>query len=233
MDIKQLFINHFNRPSDYVPPVGRYSASNIHYIMQGWVTPESFFSKSVIDEDGVRRMHRGMCYEDGLSKLFDKSGLQGYWGEHQRKYLIDITNMNEEGGWKYKVYDVSDKKQEPDLKDRVVLVCKPDYCFTKTVFTENVVCSNAIIDVIELKCPEEPKYFDDIPDKYKPQLECEYRATSFFNPDKTNGLPNVYLAIAHSPIDIFTYKFKSSEIKWRNMCTKMLAFDKEVRKVSR
>ncbi len=225
MNIKQIIINSFNgvdksgkQQPPRVPKIGRYNASSLYYIMKGWNKPEDYFSQSAIDEDGVRRMHYGNCMEWGLSSIFDKQGYDGYWGARQRKYLVDITKMTKEDNWNYKVYDVSDGLVEPNMEDRVVIVCKPDFCFTQ---------GGKIVNVIETKAPEEPKYFEDIPDKYLPQLETQYRAI-----ERIQGVkPNVFLGVFHSPIDVFTYKFTPSDIKWRNLCTKVLAYDASIKKL--
>lgn len=231
MNIKQIIINSFNgvdregkQQPPRVPRIGRYNASSLYYIMKGWNKPEDYFSQSAIDEDGVRRMHYGNCMEWGLSSIFDKQGYGGFWGARQRKYLLDITEMTKEDGWKYKVYDISDKVKEPEgMEDRVTIVCLPDFCFIGGDGGDK------IVNVIETKAPETPKYFEDIPDKYLPQLETQYRAIK-----SIQGIePNVFLGVFHSPIDVFTYKFKSSDIKWRNLCTKVIAYDKAIRKINK
>lgn len=243
MNIKQIIINHFNgvdREGNQQPPrtprIGRYNASSLYYIMKGWNKPEDYFSQGAIDEEGVRRMHYGNCMEWGLSSIFDGQGYNGFWGARQRKYLLDITEMTKEDGWKYKVYDISDKVKEPEgMEDRVTIVCLPDFCFLDTYKVQEpssggeTTYKEYISNVIETKAPETPKYFEDIPDKYLPQLETQYRAIK-----GVQGVePNVFLGVFHSPIDVFTYKFTPSDIKWRNMCTKVIAYDKAIRKINK
>lgn len=85
----------------------------------------------------------------------------------------------------------------------IELVVKPDFLFPS-------------IKVVETKFPERPT--NEIPEKWKHQLECEYRAFE---------LPT-YLGIFSHPFNVQYIEYKPSVRRWNSIQEKLIEFNKQV-----
>jgi hypothetical protein len=102
-------------------------------------------------------------------------------------------------------YGKNQSKYELDMGDGIVIVCKPDVEFEKEVW--------------EFKYPKEtPNY---IPDKWKYQLECEYRATH----------KPVKLMVFTEPFGIIEFSYVPSEETWEEIKTNIKKYDEKIKKI--
>jgi len=107
MQVDQIlsdFVNHVGEEPRR-RQIGRYWASDAGSLRKGYLTPESFFSTNPIEMSGVRMILTGVAFEDCLTKIFKKQGVDV---EPQAKNIIELND-------------------NPD--DPVKLVVKPDYVF--------------------------------------------------------------------------------------------------------
>jgi len=130
----------------------------------------------------------------------------------------NITGGNsDEEGWavvleRNKVKHVRGDKLKREIKitDNIVLVVKPDFLINDEY-------------VLETKSPT--KITRGIPEKWKDQLECEYRA---FN------LP-VYLGVfRNNPtrrFDLEEFAYKPSSRRWESIQKTLVEFDKKLRQI--
>jgi hypothetical protein len=129
----------------------------------------------------------------------------------QEKIKLDGCRMIETGnameGHLDKVFKKKDiesqSKYEIQIDDEIVLVVKPDF-ETKDI-------------VIETKFPFSQK--ERIPEKWRDQLECEYRATK----------KETYLGILSVPFNLKTYKYKPSKKRWENIKEILKRFHKKLK----
>ena len=90
--------------------------------------------------------------------------------------------------------------------EHIVIVCKPDFEFKEIVW--------------ETKAPITYRKFGEIKESYKDQLECEFRATG----------KQVQLGyFVEGQIFPILLDYKPSDVRWRNICKKILEFDKAVK----
>jgi len=180
MTHKKAILDFLNRGDKKSREVGRYWSSEIHAILKGYLTPQSFFDAKEIDSIGAARILSGMAFESMLHLVYKKQNI---------KY--------EKGG-----------KKELQITPEITLVVKPDFIFEDRV--------------IETKFPERlPEKKNEVPDKYKYQLECEYQAYK---------LP-VVLGLFSHPFSVEFIPYKNSERRWSNIVKGLVAFHEELVKI--
>lgn len=81
--------------------LGRYWASDINSIIKGYLTPDNFFEKGEIDEDGAKMIVSGIASERMLTTIFQD---------------MNVTCKPQE-------------KKEIKINEEIILVVKPDYLF--------------------------------------------------------------------------------------------------------
>jgi len=196
MNPNKDIINYFNRPSDHSRIIGRYSATDIYQIRRGELTPENFFDKKPVDQQGIKNIFRGIALEDGLKKLFEKLGYEQLrtGSDDQLKVEYDVLS-----GRIIPQEELSDPKYK---SPEIVLVMKPDFVIKEK--GEDKWC------VWETKCPNKIK--DEVPPWYQDQLECQYR---LMGEDK-----NVYMCVINIqdneyPLLCFV-PYKPSKVRWSN-----------------
>ena len=88
------------------------------------------------------------------------------------------------------------------ITDEIELVVKPDFVFPDKV--------------VETKFPFASHTRGEIPDRYKDQLECEYRLLK----------RPTYAGFFSVPFDIELVLYKESKRRWTNICKNLISFDK-------
>lgn len=101
MKFADLFVRYVNQEKEeHKREIGRYWSSEIHAIKKGYLKPEEFFKKRIIDEKGTRMILTGLAFEDKLEKILTEMKIDY---EYQAKKEIEL--------------------------DDFVLVVKPDFVF--------------------------------------------------------------------------------------------------------
>ena len=177
--IEQYILDYINKNDyDYTREIGRYWATDIYSIENGYLKPESFFEKSDFNPYVCRMIISGIAMENMLSKILDRCNVDC---KKQEKRIIDIT-------------------------DEISLVVKPDYVFNDKVW--------------ETKYPFKLKEWNVIPDRYKFQLECEYRAFE---------LP-VFLGMFYNPFNVKFIEYKPCNQRWLDIKTMLIDFHSKLKK---
>lgn len=76
--------------SKHTTQIGRYSASSLGSIMNGYLTPANFFKEKPIDKIGAGKMLTGIFLEDGLTKLLENANADCIY---QPKYELKIDDF--------------------------------------------------------------------------------------------------------------------------------------------
>lgn len=130
-------------------------------------------------------------------KIVDELGIgRILTGEAMEAKLQEIFEFN-------KLQVNYQSKYELTIQD-IVLVVKPDFEFKDFV--------------IETKCPFSP--VNTIPEKWKDQLEVEYRATK-----KT-----VYLGVFSIPFSLKFFRYNPDDTRWQEIQEILLAFNEKLKK---
>lgn len=181
MKINQLLVKYINEKDkgQHTRKIGRYYASEIYSISEGYLKPEDFFKERGIDKYGCENIAGGCAYESYLQGVLS-------WGGAKCEYQA---------------------KKEIKINDEITLVVKPDFLFSNMLW--------------ETKYADAPMK-DEIPDKWKFQLECEARAF--------NMLDGTYLGIFRRHPFLTLVKFKPSTLRWNNIQKILTKFHEELKK---
>jgi len=117
--------------------------------------------------------------------------------ENQWKEILDVNKIEYKYG--------NEIKKEIKI-DNIVLVVKPDFEMKEWV--------------LETKYPTKPT--NEIPEKWKYQLECESQATK----------KKVYLGIFEYPFNIKYLEYKPSKERWEKIKEVLVEFDKKLQKIA-
>jgi len=188
MKQSEAIINYTNRREHHSRELGRYWASEIYGIRKGYKQPEDHFKEQDIDAQGCWRIELGNKAEELLKEVYEHNGKKV--GD-QKKYEIYIDD-----GRPVNVINV------PDINPEITLVIKPDFEFE---------------DRVE-ECKFSLAQPQDIPEKWKDQLECEYRATA----------KPVYLVMLHNAPPT-KHLYKPSELRWKSIQKAIINYHKEVK----
>lgn len=119
---------------------------------------------------------------------------------------IAFENMLTKIFEKQKVECITQEKKTLKITDDIELVVKPDFVFPEFI--------------IETKFPFSSINSNEIPERYKSQLECEYRA---FEPKR------VYLGVFTVPFNMTMIEYIPSQKRWSNVKKVLTDFHEKVK----
>lgn len=102
----QLLIDYVNQES-HPRQIGRYYASELYQIIQGYLKPQDFFTPKEIDLTGAQNILKGEAYESQFKKVLEHNKIKFLYGDEIKKEIA--------------------------LTDEIVLVVKPDFEFDDMV----------------------------------------------------------------------------------------------------
>jgi hypothetical protein len=115
MRVDDIFLGYVNKKREgHERQIGRYWASELGAICNGWLTPEHFFEEKEKPVDGAKMILTGIAMEDMLHKIF-------------KEMKVDYNYQ---------------ERQELKINDEIVITIKPDFVFkdfvieTKFPFSE-------------------------------------------------------------------------------------------------
>lgn len=137
-------------------------------------------------------------FSDKTADIYGAECISG--GIAYENYLKDILEFN-------KAKCLYQEKREIKIDDEITIVVKPDFLFESMLW--------------ETKYPDSPMK-DEIPDKWKFQLECEARAFNMLN--------GTYLGIFRRHPFLTLVKFKPSVVRWNNIKKIIIKFHEDLKK---
>lgn len=184
----------YNKPREKQRVVGRYYASEIGSILKGYITTTNYFTQKPVDKKGQANMFRGSAMEDQLCKILKEQGVEF---ETQTPIELRIPYIEP------KNYD-RNTEIDVDYQEYIIISGKLDFNFKDYI--------------VETKCPDLTT--NGIPDKWKCQMECYYRATN----------KKVYLGIFDKLGEhiIRFFPYEPSDLLWEEIKTKILDFHRRL-----
>lgn len=186
--------DYYNKEREKQRAVGRYYASEIGSILKGYITTTNYFTQKPVDKKGQANMFRGSAMEDQLGKILKEQGVEF---ETQTPIELAIPYIQVETYSKSKNAGIM-------MQEDIIISGKLDFNFKDYI--------------VETKCPD--LMTNGIPDKWKCQMECYYRATN----------KKVYLGIFDKLGEhiIRFFPYEPSDLLWEEIKTKILDFHRRL-----
>lgn len=201
MNYSKLLFEYINGRESYPRKIGRYWASDLSSIIQGYMKPEDFGKSKSIDLLGCKRIITGEMAEEQAKKIFEANEIKFNSDIFDELELLDHY------------YTISQKDGQikclMSITDEIQLTVKPDF-----VFLDRVIETKFPFSMSELEAGKIPK-------RYAFQLEATHRAF---------GMP-VQLGLLVVPFDMRVMDYKPSTIRWNNIKKKLVEFHNEVKKI--
>jgi len=105
MTIDDILVSYVNRDTGHKREIGRYWASDVHSIKEGYLTPENFLLKKAIDLSGARMILTGVAFENLWTEICKTTGVACSFQE----------------------------KKELSINKDITLVVKPDYVYDNVI----------------------------------------------------------------------------------------------------
>jgi len=86
-----LFTDYVNRDNGHERKIGRYWASDIYSIRKGYLTPENFFERKEIDEQGAKNIISGIADEEMLERILNALNIDHFYNIPKEIEIEDIT----------------------------------------------------------------------------------------------------------------------------------------------
>ena len=211
MEYSKILFEYINGRESYERKIGRYWASDLSSIIQGYMKPKDFGKSKSIDLLGCKRIITGEMAEGQARKIFEFSGIKF----NESLFELVLRARAEVPETDKNKYTISSRDGQIKcvlyITDEIKLTVKPDF-----VFIDKVIETKFPFSMSELEAGKIPK-------RYTFQLEATYRAF---------GMP-VQLGLLVVPFNLRIMDYKPSKVRWNNIKKKLVEFHEEVKKLNK